>query len=78
MVSVSMTSKGQIVIPASIRKRHNFKKGAKLCIEEKGDLIIIRPLTPEYFNKTAGILNTQGKLSETLLKERSKDKKKEK
>ncbi len=74
MVTTTVTIKGQIVIPSEIRRRHNIKKGTKVCIEEKGDELIIRPLTPEYFSKLAGILGTKGKLTKALLAERAKDK----
>jgi len=36
--------------------------------------LILRPITPEYLDKIAGILKTKGKLSKALLKERAKDK----
>ncbi|MBI4651193.1 AbrB/MazE/SpoVT family DNA-binding domain-containing protein [Candidatus Desantisbacteria bacterium] len=73
MTMTVATSKGQIVIPSKIRQRHNIKRGTKLCITEKGDQIILQPLTENYFEKMAGILNTKGKLTKTLLKERARD-----
>ena len=74
MVTTIVTTKGQIVIPSRIRRRLKIKKGTRLYIEEKGDELIIKPVTPEYFEKMAGILGTKGKLSRTLLEERIKDK----
>ncbi len=68
------TSKGQVVIPSKIRRRHNIKKGTKFCITEKGGQIIFQPLTEDYFEKMAGILNTKGKLTKALLEERARDK----
>lgn len=44
MPIISTTEKGQVVIPANIRKRHHITKGTKLAIFEKDDEIIIRPL----------------------------------
>ena len=77
MTTATVTTKGQIVIPSKIRQRLKIKRGTKLCIMEKGDQIIIQPLTSEYFEKMAGILPTKGKLSRTLLEERAKDKDRE-
>ena len=74
MVMTIVTTKGQIVIPSKIRRRHNIRKGTKLYIEERGDELIIKPVTPEYFSKVAGVLETKGKLSKALLQERAKDK----
>lgn len=74
METTVVTTKGQIVIPSKIRSRYKIKKGTKLCIIEKVDQIILQPLTEEYFEKIAGILNTKGKLTKTLLEERQKEK----
>jgi AbrB family looped-hinge helix DNA binding protein len=41
-VTTTLSSKGQIVIPASIRERHNFRVGDKLLIEEREDEIILK------------------------------------
>ncbi len=77
MTTTVVTTKGQIVIPSKIRRRLNIKKGTKLYIEEKGEELIIKPVTPAYFERIAGVLQTKGKLSKTLLEERLKDKQRE-
>ena len=74
MTTAVLTTKGQIVIPSLIRKHLNLKKGAKICVVEEGDKIILQPLTHGYFEKMAGILKTKGKLTRELLAERAKDK----
>jgi AbrB family looped-hinge helix DNA binding protein len=75
MTTTVVTTKGQIVIPSKIRQRLKIKKGTKLYIEERGNELILKPVTPEYFEKIAGVLPTNGKLSKALLEERLKDKK---
>lgn len=77
MTTTIVTTKGQIVIPSNIRRRLNIKKGMKLYIEERGDEIILKAITPEYFENIAGVLQTKGKLSKALLLERIKDRDKE-
>jgi len=77
MTTTVVTGKGQIVIPSKLRRRHNIKRGTKLYIEERGDELILKAVTPEYFDKMAGILQTKGKLSKALLDERTKDKERE-
>ena len=75
MVSTTVvTAKGQIVIPSKIRRHLNIKKGTRLCVTEKGNEIVLQPLTQEYFEKAAGILKTKGKLTQALLEERVKEK----
>ena len=77
MVTSLLTSKGQIVIPAKIRKHLKLKKGVRVCISEKDNQIIIQPLTAHYFEKSAGFLPSKGKLTQALLKQRRQDKEKE-
>ena len=72
-----VSTKGQIVIPSKIRRRLNIKRGTKLYIEEKGDELILKAVTPAYFEKIAGVLSTKGKLTKTLIEERKNDKSRE-
>ena len=74
MTTTIVTTKGQIVIPSKIRKRHNIRRGTKLCILERGDQIVLQPLTGDYFEKMAGILTSKGKLTSAILEERKMDK----
>jgi len=76
MNKMTVTEKGQVVIPSKIRRRHKIKKGTRLCLEERGDELVIRVLSREYFGKLAGILPSKGKLSKALLEERAKDREK--
>jgi AbrB family looped-hinge helix DNA binding protein len=77
MTTTVVTTKGQIVIPSKIRQKLKIKKGTRLYIEEKGQEIILKPVTPEYFERLAGVLPTRGKLSKALLEERVKEKERE-
>ena len=77
MGTTVVTTKGQVVIPSKIRRKHNIKKGTRLYIEERGDEIVLKPVTAAYFEKLAGILQTKGKLSRILLNERAADKERE-
>ena len=74
---MTVTTKGQIVIPAKIRQKYGIGKGTKLSIEENGDELIVRPLTPQYLDRVAGILKGPDSLSRKLLRERARDRRKE-
>lgn len=74
MTTTIVTTKGQIVIPSRMRRKLNIKNGTRLCIVEKGDQLILQPLTEDYFKRIAGVLGTRGKLSRALLEERARDK----
>jgi len=43
--TVTISSKGQIVIPASIRRKIKLKKNDRLVVEEEGGRIILKPVT---------------------------------
>jgi AbrB family looped-hinge helix DNA binding protein len=44
METVTVSSKGQIVIPASVRRRMKLKTRDRLIIEEESDGILLKPL----------------------------------
>ena len=69
-----VTSKGQVVIPARLRKKLNIKKGTRLLVEETDSGLSMTPITAALFEKLAGALGTGGKLTQALLAERAKAK----
>lgn len=73
MQSVKILAKGQMVIPASIRKKYNIQPGCKIQIFEYGDLIYIVPPSKDPIKQSLGCLPSTPSLSEELLKERMKD-----
>ena len=71
---VSITEKGQIVIPAIIRKKFHLKKGTKLKIEEaEGGIMILKPLKDDPVEKSKGILKGKNSLLGSLLEDRKKE-----
>ena len=67
------TVKGQIVIPASLRKKYGIKSGTKINIMDNGDEIILRPINEQYLRKLQGSLKGSNVL-EILMEERQNDK----
>jgi AbrB family looped-hinge helix DNA binding protein len=67
------TVKGQILLPAALRKKYGIIEGTKITILDNGDEIILRPMTRERIKKLRGSLKGSGAL-EVLLEEREKDK----
>lgn len=74
MTTTKVSSKGQVVIPAEIRKRLGIRKGQQLIVETQGDAIVLRPATKAYFASLAGILKGEKSLTAELLAERARDK----
>jgi len=75
-METSMTVKGQVVIPADLRRRLGIKKGTRLHVEERDGEIILRPLTRDYFEKMSGVLKGAG-LVRALEASRREDREKE-
>jgi AbrB family looped-hinge helix DNA binding protein len=77
MTITSMTTKGQIVIPAAIRRRLNITRATRLCIVESEGKVILQPVTEDYLDRVAGVCNSKGQLLKDLLQERHREKARE-
>lgn len=76
MTIVTTTEKGQVVIPADIRKRHNIAKGTKLAIFEKDNEIVIRPLFREPVKDARGFFKKGKSALQALMNDRKEEAKK--
>ena len=66
------TVKGQIVIPAELRRKYGIKAGTKLNVIDTGEAILLKPVTEESLKRLQGKLKGKGVLK-SLLDERRKD-----
>lgn len=73
METAYVTSKGQLVIPAKLRRRFGIKPGTKICFIERGNEILFQPVTKEYIRSVCGMLQSDTLVGQELLKERAKD-----
>ena len=51
LATTRMSSKGQIVIPESIRKRLDLKEGAQFLVVGDADVVILKIVTPPDMNE---------------------------
>lgn len=70
------TVKGQIVIPATLRRKYGIKNGTKIIITDIGDAITLKPVTEQYLKNLQGSLKGKGGLK-VLIEERRNDKERE-
>ncbi len=77
METAYVTTKGQLVVPARIRRRYGIKPGTKICFIERDHEILFQPVTKEYVRSIHGMLKSQTSVTQALLKERAKDKERE-
>ena len=53
----TFTSKGQLVIPAALRRKHKIEAGTKVKIlEDQYGRIVLQPITEEYIDRVMGML----------------------
>ena len=72
-METTITSKGQIVIPSRLRKKHDMTEGTRIQIIDDGEQIILKPITPQYVRKLRGLLKGKGGLK-VLREERRREK----
>lgn len=77
METAYVTSKGQLVVPAKLRRRYGIKPGTKVCFVERENEILFQPVTKEYIRSVCGMLKSETSVTQELLKERAKDKERE-
>lgn len=73
-METTATSKGQIVIPSSIRRKLSIKEGTRIRIEldEKAREIILKPITREYVHSLRGKFQGKG-LMKALMAEKKRE-----
>jgi AbrB family looped-hinge helix DNA binding protein len=56
METATVTSKGQVVIPAKIRRSLGIKAGTRLVFDQKQGTFEVRPITEAYIDSLRGLL----------------------
>jgi len=73
MYTLKTLSKGQIVIPAEIRKKYNIEPGKEILLMEYGGIIYLIPPVKDAVESACRILPSKPSLSDMLLKERKRE-----
>ena len=57
-ISSTFTSKGQLVIPAQLRRKHGIEAGTKVrFLEDEFGRIVLQPITEDYVDRVMGCLS---------------------
>ena len=68
-----VTTKGQLVIPARLRRRFGIKKGTMVTFTEDDGRIIVQPVTREFIRGLRGSLPGKPSALTALLEERQRE-----
>lgn len=70
-----VTSRGQLVIPARLRRRLGIQKGTTVSIVEDGGRLIVQPITADFIDSLRGSLKGGPSLLRDLQKDRRRERK---
>ncbi len=74
MIVTKATIKGQVVIPAPLRKKFNIKQGTRIAVlEGEGNVICLKPLLDDPIEASRGILKGKTSMLQALLKDRREE-----
>ena len=66
------TVKGQVLIPAPLRRKYGIKKGTRIIVTEEKGRIVLEPVTPGYIRSLRGIAKGTGAF-EDFMAERKRE-----
>ena len=73
MAKVKILSKGQLVIPAELRKKYQIRPGTEMQLMEYEGILFLIPPVEEPLSAACGSLPSNPSLARQLLKERRDD-----
>lgn len=74
MVTVTVSSKGQIVIPKEIREKYGLDQGAKVGVLEYPNEIVIVPLPEDTVKEARGLFSSKKPVRRMLAEAREEEK----
>ena len=72
-MSVTVSEKGWIVIPAELRRNHNLGPGAEVSVVDYGGVLALVPTMTTPVRQAAGMLKGQRSLTRALLAQRRRE-----
>jgi AbrB family looped-hinge helix DNA binding protein len=68
-----VTSKGQVVIPADLRRKLRIKAGTPIAVHESGGQLILQPITDEFIDSLRGVLGNTSDLVDQLRRDHERE-----
>jgi len=76
-MTLTISNKGWVVIPADLRKKYNLTPGTEVLIVDYGGVLAIVPAMRDPIKQGRGLLKDLSSLTKDLLKEREKERRRE-
>ena len=76
-MTVKMSTKGWIVIPAAFRKKYGLEPGADLHVVDYGGVLSIIPVSEDPIKTGAGMLKDADSLTEAIVGEHRQERERE-
>ena len=71
----TVTTKGQLVIPAKLRRKYAIHEGTQVAFVEEENRLVLQPLTPEFVSSLRGSLKGDRSALNILLADRKRERK---
>ncbi len=78
MVMVTVTSRGQLVVPARFRRELGIHKGTRVSVTQENGQLILQPVTRKFIRSLHGCLKGEPNLLEMLPEEGRREREREK
>jgi AbrB family looped-hinge helix DNA binding protein len=66
-----VTTKGQLVIPAKLRRKYAIREGTRVAFVEEENRLVLQPITSDFIRSLRGSL--KGRALDILYEERKRD-----
>jgi AbrB family looped-hinge helix DNA binding protein len=70
---VKATVKGQILIPAPLRRKYKIERGTPLRVYGKNNQIVLEPVIRDPVEEGRGMLKTKGRILKSLIEDRKRE-----
>ena len=77
MATLTVSSKGWVVIPAEVRRKYNVRAGSQVKIVDYGGGMSLVPVLADPIRDARGLLKGRGSLTKALLRGRAAERKRE-
>ena len=76
-MTLKISQKGWVVIPAKIRKKYNLKPGDEVHVIDYGGVLSLIPASEDPLEYSSGMLKGESSLIEALMEERQRERERE-